>query len=96
MKKVIGKPYKKGEGGRPKGVKTTTTRHLKEIQADLLDCFTKDDVSEIYDKLKNKMPSALLQYIGKIAPKDLNHKHQTEYHSPLADELKKMREKGKK
>jgi hypothetical protein len=68
--------FKKGESGnkagRPKGAENKFTREVKDVIQRLLNCMTDGDLEEIYLHLKTEKPETLINFIGKIAPKDLN------------------------
>ena len=87
--------FKKGDprAGRPKGCQNKMTRHLKDINQDLLDCFTKDDVKSVYENLKEKNPAALVTYIAKILPKDINVTHEVKPDNPILKAMKEARER---
>jgi hypothetical protein len=77
--------------GRPKGSLGKATRQLKEIQQKLLECYTDDDVESIYSQLKRDKPEALLNYIAKIAPKDLTVEVRENIDSPIAKAIQELR-----
>jgi hypothetical protein len=77
--------------GRPKGSQNKITRQVKDVINKLLECLTDEDILSLYAELRDKKPEVLLNFIGKIAPKDLNVKTDFKL-SPLAEELKKLRE----
>ena len=60
--------------GRPKGSENKFTREVKDVIQRLLNCMTDKDLQEIYLHLKTEKPETLINFIGKIAPKDLNIK----------------------
>jgi hypothetical protein len=85
--------FKKGESGnkagRPKGAENKFTREVKDVIQRLLNCMTDEDLEEIYLHLKTEKPETLINFIGKIAPKDLNVKTDLAK-NPLLEKLAKF------
>jgi hypothetical protein len=62
------------KAGRPKGSQNKMTRQVKDVINKLLECFTDADIKKLYNKLKDKKPDTLINFLARIAPKDLNVK----------------------
>ena len=58
--------------GRPKGAENQKTRDIKEVVNYLVEAMNDGFLDEMLIKLSEEKPEALLAFIGKIAPKDLN------------------------
>lgn len=59
--------------GRPKGAINQETRDIKAVTKAIIDWVGQEDrLNEILQDLKTNNPSALLTFLGKVVPKDVN------------------------
>jgi hypothetical protein len=87
MAKAKGSPK---TGGRKKGSRNKMTVEIKEVINKLVNCIN-NDLDEIYNGVKEDQKNVLVNFLGKIAPKDLNIKAEVKS-SPMSEEIKKLRE----
>jgi len=88
-------PFKEGNTGRPKGAINKQTRDIKAVIAHLIERLQDGKLDEMLDTLFIDKPDVVLNFIAKIAPKDLTIKGEIIHH-PIAEELKKLRESREK
>ena len=84
--------FKPGEGGRPKGAPNKITRDIKEVIRVILARLTDVKLHGLVDKLYEDKPEAISALLGKLAPKDLTIRDNTERKNPYAEALKKPKE----
>ena len=76
MRKVVGIPFRKGNTGRPKGLKNKATREVEEVIGRMVE-YISDPVhmAQILSDCAKKTPHVLVNFMGRIAPKDLSINH---------------------
>jgi hypothetical protein len=58
--------------GRPKGSQNKITRDIKEVINKFLEYLTDDKIKDIAERVDSVKPEVLINFVSKIAPKDLN------------------------
>jgi len=90
--------YVKGQSGNPSGKPVGTlnkqTREVKEVINYLVSALKDGDLDDMLNYLKREKPEAVLNFLSKIAPKDLTVTNINDPPNPIAEELRKMREGG--
>ena len=88
-------PFEKGGEpgpGRPIGKENKKTRDIKEVVSHLVSSLENGRLDDMLEQLFIDKPEAVLNFIAKIAPKDLNIQADIKS-NPLAEALKALREK---
>ncbi len=80
----------KKTGGRKKGSLNKMTTDIKAVINKLITCID-GDLNKIYKEVREEDPNVLINFLGRIAPKDLNIKADVTS-SPMSEEIKKLRE----
>ena len=85
-------PFKKGEGGRPKGCQNEQTKDIKSIIQRMLNHLGKDQkIEDMLDTLEVEDPKIIIAFLAKVAPKSLEVK-ESKGKSRLLIEMEKANE----
>jgi hypothetical protein len=78
-------------GGRQKGTQNKITRDIKEVVNKFLEYLTDDKIKDIAERVDSVKPEVLINFVSKIAPKDLNISGELKK-SPLSESIDKLLE----
>jgi len=70
-KKVVGKPFAKGEGGRQKGVKNKITRTVKQAVLEVFNKIQEDPKANL-EAFAKKYPRDFYQIAAKLIPTEVD------------------------
>jgi hypothetical protein len=81
-------------GGRQKGTQNKITRDIKEVVNKFLEYLTDDKIKDIAERVDSVKPEVLINFVSKIAPKDLNISGELKK-SPLSESIDRLIDKDK-
>lgn len=68
---AVGRPFKKGEGGRPKGIQNKLSRSVKETVLDVFNKLQQPESEVTLEKWATKEPTEFYRIAAKLIPTDI-------------------------